>query len=194
MRKNIIGVLLVTSILFAGIDIGVSSFNDNSTFINSYSGKASVIVDHLEYYINASQTNTPTSEFTRLAAGLDYDIAPKTTCFTFVSNSNGTWRAGLGAGYVLLDNTLKFPYRHKVSFALVQDPNMGKIGSWRYKFKGYWNRVGLTMTAFHLGYTYTLDYKLKIPFYNDKSWIVFKGYVDEYANVNQNSLGLEFRL
>jgi hypothetical protein len=191
MKKLIVLILIVSSFVFCNIKINYGSFGDNATFITSYGINVAILYDGINYSINADRTESPTRQAGKYWAGADKDLTDKASLFAFLSNDNEVNRIGAGAGYELTDHILVFPFKNKVSLAVVNDQVRGTILSYRYKFDGYFAGVGAHMVWFILGrYTYTLDYKLTYAI-NSKVSLMYKGYYDDYSQINQSSFGIE---
>jgi hypothetical protein len=187
-------VLLLVSFCMADIRFTGSSFSDESTYLTSYGVKALFLVNELEYSLNAERNQSPVRTNDRLWAGIDGDVSKTTSWFVFDSNDNGTWRQGVGVGYEFNDNILTYPYKHKVSMAIVHDSSRyGIIPSIRYKFQGYFSGFGLASTTFLLGYTYTEDYVISYKL-NTVVSIIYKGYFDDASKVNQSAMGVEVKI
>ena len=129
-----------------------------------------------------------------MTLGADYDFDDQVSAFMFANQMTGlNSQVGIGCGYVLSESVLKFPWRNKVSLALVQDSGKGAILSFRHKFEGYVDKIGYRVTTFLLGYTYTIDYVYSVRAIDGVDFII-KGFYDDKSKINQSALGVEIKL
>lgn len=190
-------IILVLSLLvfsLADIKVNYASFNDSSTYIIDSGLRTSFLSEGVEYSANIDSRKTPSMTTTRYHVGGDWDYTEKLSGFWFIDGvEKGTTRIGYGVGNLLSDKILQYPWGNKISIALVNDSSKGTIASIRHKFVGYSHGVGVQAITFLMGYTYTIDYRIKFEINKDYSLII-KGYADDAAKINQASVGAEFSL
>jgi len=194
MKKVLVFMFLVLlSIGYADFSVNFSSFGDSSTYLSSNGVKGSLIFDKTTLAMYLSRTETPVSIKDRWSLNADTDIADKISCFGFYQGDFGTTRIGVGAGYQITQQVLDYPWAHKISFALVQDSEKGVIPSLRYKFQGYWEKIGYKAVYFQLGYTQTIDqvlsYKLSSMFS-----LIYTQYNDTASGYHQGTVGGQMNL
>ena len=154
-----------------------------------------------DYEISAYISDRNTNGTHRFKLGGGYDLYHNASLSPFLfaqyednqTSNRESLRAGIGIAWLMTENTLKFPYRHKLSYALVKDPKHNLlVHSIRHKFKAYINKVGISATIFHLGYTHNLDLKITYKLNNNIS-LLEKFYFEDYKadQYMVNSIGFQ---
>ena len=186
-------ILFVISICLADFKIDFSTFQDGTTYMSTVGSKALFKQDKTEYSFSIDRYQSPSRIVNRGQFNSDTSFTDKLSWFYFAQDDNSIWREGIGIAYCPLSDSFVFPYKHKFSVAEVYDANRGVITSFRYKTQGYWNGLGFNVISFLLGYTYNIDYRFGYEV-NPYLSIVYKGYYDEYTQINESSIGLELKI
>ena len=188
---------------FGTLVINYSNFSDNTTYIQNMGAKYSIKTGVDEYAINGRKYNTPSKVIYSFSANADWDYEASQTTFLFSQYTyNQTIgadyiRAGLGLGFIPdgCRNNKNFPYRHKLSGAIVHETNRGTFISWRYKFEAKAEKISLKAIAFMIGHGDSLS--MKIDYELSKN--VYFNYIYDYERLDskqdsQNSLGVGIKL
>ena len=194
-------IALLLSISFCGFIGNFSSYSDNKSYANDIEARYLIIEPSHELSIGASEKNLMSGRIRTLNLSFDYMPNATYSPFVFVGvNDNeiielNSIRSGVGIAWLASESLLKFPYRNKLSYALVSDSNKsGLVHSIRWKLKGYFEKIGFDSTVFYLGYGETVDVRLAYKLNNNFD-LINKFYYErnEKNTYNSNSFGVEVK-
>jgi outer membrane receptor for monomeric catechols len=193
--KNIL-ILLLLGISFCGLKLEYSNFNDGTVFMNRSGVSYFEIINKDKLELGFVETNTGSKRKSDLSLTYDKDYQGELSPFGLVTYTENQYnglnktRAGLGLAYTPFKNVNVFPYRHKLSYALIGE-NGNLINSVRYKTNGYVNKFGWDITAFILSYTWNVDTRLSYKVDKNVS-LLYILYIEDYKGTfNSSSFGVE---
>lgn len=192
MRKILL-ILLTTVVFSYDWKINFSNFSDGTTYMKQSGIEYKNTLGYQNFI--ASYSDSIVGDYSKVDFLLNIDNDnQKLSNFMFLSYNNNTrtgierYRAGIGIAYTPYEKVLVFPYMHKVSVALVQEDKT--IVSWRYKLKGYYEKIGFESILFHLGYTWNMDSKITYNLSNNIAILYNDNREDGYIT---SSLGMEVK-
>lgn len=175
-----------------------SAYDDGTSFMKESGISYTFVSSNYEIYSGYNETVFGTDIKRDFSINYDKEVNKKISSFIFASYANNTQtglqnnRLGAGYSYLINDNILNFPYRNKISLAIVTDCG-NKYISFRYKFKGYINKLGIESVFNHIGYTYNVKTKFSYKLDSNVS-IFYKDFIEEYNGIYHTSnVGMEVK-
>ena len=212
ITKERIIILLIAAAMFIGIyavanaetNLFYSGYNDSSTFMESVGFNTAVRNETDEFSMNGSRYRNPTSTKYDFAMKADWNYAGLSSPFVFLSYTKnptlGNEYVREGAGMAFIPSKAKdlnvFPYKHKVSLALIHESGRsGIVASFRYKIKGSQDKYDFKTVWNYLGYSDSLDFSLGYKLSDN----VKLKYTYDYERIDSNtdsrsSTGIEVKL
>jgi len=198
---KLLAVLLISFTWGYNLKIDYSSFSDGTSYFRNAGASYTFLDEDNEYSIRYSNTLMGNKNKDDFYMGADWMTTNGLSPFMFIGYSRNeindmkSVRTGVGIAALLNDNVLHFPFRHKFSVALIEDSKVnGTVVSWRHKFKGYYNKFGWNLIAFHLGYTWNIETKLSYKL-NKNINVIYKDFRESYNGFYQaGSIGVEINL
>ena len=193
-------VLLLFSLAFSyNWKLDFSAYDDGTSFMRESGVNYTFVSEN--YVLSSVYNETVFGADLKRDFSINYDkvVNKKVSSFIFASYANNTQtklenaRYGAGYSYLINENVLHFPYRNKISLAVVREDDK-YILSFRHKFKGYIHKLGIESVLNHLGYTYNV--KTKFTYKLDRNVSIFyKDFVEEYnGRYHTTSVGVEVKL
>jgi len=194
MKKLLLVLLL--GLGFSALKLEYSNFSDGNVYMNRSGINYFELYDKDKLAFSYSETNTGAKSKKDINVNLDINYQDMFSPFALVSYTSNNYncldktRAGVGIAYTPFSNVNKFPYRHKISYAVIAE-NSDIISSLRYKTNGYFNKFGWDITAFILSYTWNIDTKLTYKVDKNVSFLYIL-YIEDYKGMfNSSSFGVE---